>query len=133
MARSGGREDPGNVFGQLDDAEEGLDFHDLKETPPFDTSYFSILFTNPLFGAVDWGHTSEFRPVSKRPEGEWPFVVKASQDIGEITLHWEGEDYLFEDAWLVDEQNRETVKIEPGGSYAYTTKGAEAHFRIIIQ
>lgn len=129
IATSGDMEDPGNVFGQLETGTEGNDPHDLEELAPFGSKYLSVLFTNPLFSEVSWGFTTDFRGLTKNPQGVWPFVVKAHAGIQEVTIRWEGDDYLFKDAWLVDEQSGEMMNVKAGESYTFDIFDGERHFR----
>ena len=94
--------------------------------------FYIFLFTNPLFEQVDWGFTTDFRALTKNPKGVWPFVVKADAGIHEVTISWEGDEYLFGDAWLVDEQNGEMIKAMVGGSYTFVIEGGEHHFRFEV-
>ena len=125
-------EDPGNGLGQMDTAKDGNGPHDLEEPAPFGNQYLSILFTNPLFEQVNWGFTTDFRAMTKNLQGIWPFVVKAHAGIGEVTISWQGEDYLFNDAWLIDEHNGEMIKAIPGESYTFEIEGGEHHFRFEV-
>ena len=125
-------QDPGNVLGQLATALEGNDPHDLVEPLPFGSRYLSILFTNPLLEAVEWGYTTDFREQTKKRQGEWPFVVRASAGVDEVTLHWEGEDLLFENTWLVDESSGEVIKVQAGESYTFDVLGGEHYFRFDV-
>jgi hypothetical protein len=132
IASGGGLDDPGNVFGQIETASEGNDRHDLEEPVPFDSKYFSILFTNQLFEPVDWGFTTDFRAMTKHPRGVWPFVVKAYEGISEVTIHWEGNDDLFNDTWLVDEENGISIEAIAGESYTFEIEGGQHHFRFEV-
>jgi hypothetical protein len=129
---SGNMVDPGNVLGQLGTATEGNDPHDLEEPVPFDSKYLSALFTNPLFEQVDWGFTTDFRALTKRPRGVWPFVVKAHVGISEVTIHWEGKDDLFKNTWLVDEENGKFIRAKAGESYTVEIEGGEHRFRFEV-
>lgn len=133
IAESGELRDPGNVLGQLPDSNDGIDGHDLEEPAPFGSTYLSILFTNPLFEEVDWGYTSDFRSQTDTPYGEWPFVVKASSEFTEITLRWEGASGLFENAWLIDQQSGESIKVRAGESYRFDTDTGGNYFRFTLQ
>ena len=82
-----------------------------------------------MFSEVDWGFTTDFRGLKNQPQGVWPFVVKAYEGIDEVTIRWEGDDYLFEDAWLVDEHSGEMMKVKAGESYTFEITGGEHHFR----
>ena len=132
LATAGDMQDPGNVFGQLDTAREGNDPHDLEETAPFGSKYLSITFTNPMFAEVNWGYTTDFRRMTKRPQGTWPFVVRAYAGISEVTIHWEGDAELFENAWLIDEQSGDMMKVSAGQSYTFDISGGEHHFRFEV-
>ena len=132
LASSGSLVDSGNWLGQQRGVEDGLDARDLEEWTPFSSPYLSILFTNPLFDEVDWGYTRDFRKLTKQQQGEWPFVVRASSGISEVTLRWEGEAALFNNASLTDEISGETIAIEPGGGYTFEMNGTEHPFRIIF-
>jgi hypothetical protein len=132
VAESGSMEDAGNVLGQLSTADERLDTHDLEELAPFGNTYLSILFTNPRFPAVDWGFTSDFRAPTIKPAGEWPFVVRASDDVDEVTLRWEGDPAQLNVAWLVDMQTGLFVRTEPGGSYTFPTGAQDREFKFVI-
>ncbi|MEE8339651.1 MAG: hypothetical protein V3R56_05865 [Xanthomonadales bacterium] len=134
IASADGKQSRGNVFGQLSDSTDGLDRHDLGTLAPFGDSYLSVLFTNPLLGEADWGFVSDYRALTKKPAGAWPFVVRASSDVGAVTLSWEGEDRLFKKAWLLDEQTGVISEVKPGGSYTFTMdSGGESHFTIMLE
>jgi hypothetical protein len=132
IASAGNMEDPGNVLGQLETAGQGNDPHDLEEPLPYGDQYLSILFTNPLFEQVDWGFTTDFRAMTKNPQGIWPFKVKAHAGISEVTVSWQGEDHLFNDAWLVDEHSGEMIRVKAGESYSFDIEGGEHHFRFEV-
>ncbi len=129
VVSSGTMEDPGNVLGQRADAIDGNDPHDLEEPPPFGKKYLSVLFDNPLFTQVKWGFTTDFRKLTKEPEGIWPFVVKAYDGIREINIRLDGEEDLFEESWLVDEESGEVIKVHAGDSYTFDIQGGEHFFR----
>lgn len=132
IASAGDMKDPGNVLGQVSSAKEGNDAHDLEEPPPFGSHYLSVLFTNPLFGPVDWGFTTDFRAPTRQPSGVWPFVVRADASVTEATLRWEGEDYLFKNAWLVDEESGAMLPVKAGESYTFAIEGGVHHFRFEV-
>lgn len=133
IASADGKESRGNVFGQLSGSIDGRDRHDLETLEPFGNSYLGVLFTNPLLGEADWGFVSDYRALTKKPAGAWLFVVRASAEVGEVTLSWEGENRLFKKAWLLDEQTGEIHAVKPGGSYAFIMdSGGESHFTIML-
>jgi hypothetical protein len=132
VVESGELSDDGNWLGQAENAVDGLDSRDLEEWSPYSNPYLSIVFTNPLFDEVAWGYTTDYRAPTKNPEGEWPFVVRASSGINEVTLSWNGEKELFAKAWLVDEVSGKTIKIKQGGNYTFNMSGSEHPMRILI-
>lgn len=132
IAESGARQDAGNVLGQLSTAGDGLDSHDLEELAPFGDSHLSILFTNPAFPLVEWGYTSDFHAPTIKPTGEWPFVVRASDDVGEVTLRWEGDEAQLNVGWLIDLETGERVRTAPGASYTYTDGPEDREFVFAI-
>ena len=79
VAEQGSLRDPGNTLGQKPGSIDGQDSRDLEEPAPFGNTYLSVLFTNPLFEAVEWGFTTDFRTPTEPISGEWPFVVKTSK------------------------------------------------------
>ena len=131
-ATSGSLVDPGNFFGRKDDGSDDMDRHDLAEPQPFGDRYLTVLFTNSKLKGADWGYTSDFRKARNNPKGEWPFVVRASQDVEIVTLSWVGDDFLFEDAWLQDEGTGELFKVHSGESYTFEIEGGERHFTFEI-
>jgi len=132
IAESGRYRDGGNRLGQADNATDGLDSRDLEEWTPFSSPYLSILFINPLFDSVNWGYTSDYRGMTRQQQGEWSFVVRASGDIREVTLKWEGAATLFNNALLIDEFSGKTIAVIPGGSYTFDMTGGEHSFRIVF-
>jgi len=133
VAESGSHRDDGNWLGQLSGAKDGLDHRDLEEWTPYSDPHLSILFTNPLFDTVDWGYTTDYRELTATPQGEWPFVVRASDGITEVTLTWEGDTDLFDNAILIDEVSGETITVVPGDSYTFSISGGEHAFRLVFK
>jgi len=132
VAESGRYRDGGNRLGQADNATDGLDSRDLEEWASFSSPYLSILFINPLFDTVDWGYTTDYRGPTRQQQGEWSFVVRASGDISEVTLKWEGAATLFSNALLIDEFSGKTIAVVPGGSYTFDMTESEHSFRIVF-
>ncbi len=131
-AESEGKEDAGNLLGQLSTAVDGRDRHDLEELAPFGSSHLSILFTNPAFPNAEWGFTSDFRAPTIKPTGEWSFVVRASDDVGSVTLSWDGAPDLLGVGWLIDLETGDRMRTAPGGSYSYASGGADRAFLFAI-
>jgi len=128
IAESGSMRDSGNVLGQIDTAINGLDSHDLEELAPFGDRHLSILFTHSEFPTVDWGYTSDFRLPSIKPTGEWPFVVRASDNVGEVTLSWEGDPSILNSGWLIDMETGEYIRPVPGETYTYSNASEDREF-----
>ena len=113
--------------------EEGPDIHDLEALVPFGARYLSLTFENPLFPATDWGYTSDFRALKKRPRGKWPILVRASDDVEEVSLSWEGDKTLFKRAWIIDEQTGQKTRMKPGTSYVFDNADGENRFTVIVR
>lgn len=132
IAESGSKQDGGNVLGQLSTAVDGFDMHDLAELEPFGDSYLSIIFTNTRFPGGGWGFTSDLRALSIKPTGEWPFVVKASDDVDEVTLSWDGDPAQLNIGWLIDTETGERIRTTPGETYSYTNGPEDREFVFAI-
>ncbi len=131
-ATSGDMQDPGNLFGSIKGARTRNDINDLEEPAPFGERYLTVLFTNPKLKPVQWGYTSDFRRLKKKPGGNWPFVVKASADVSKVTLSWVGPDFVFEDAWLIDRESGRSLKVHSGEKYTFRMDGAQHRFSFEI-
>jgi len=133
VAESGRLKDKGNVLGQLHQSHDGRDGHDLEELAPLAPPYLTITFDNPAFEAVPWGHTTDFRGVTDSVQGEWLFTVRGLGISEEVTLRWQGEPALFENAQLIDEKTGEVVEASPGGNYTFRMDGSGVnHFRWVM-
>ncbi len=64
----------------------------------------------PLLTQLKRVYTVDFRKLTKKPEGVRPFVVKAYDGIREISIRLDGEEGLFEENWLVDEESGEVIR-----------------------
>ena len=66
-------EDHSNVLGQLHNSVDGLDSNDIKELAPFGhrqgSKYLSLTFEHDEFTDAGWGYTSDYRAITKQPEG----------------------------------------------------------------
>jgi hypothetical protein len=132
VAESGALQDPGNFFGRQQGSHQFADINDLVEPEPFGSRFLTVLFTNPKLRGADWGYTSDFRKVKKKPGGAWPFVVRASSHVSTVTLSWVGDDFLFDDAWLTDQETGESIKVHSAESYTFNMFGGERHFTFEI-
>lgn len=129
IVESGDSIDPGNVIGQLETAYDGQDKHDLKELTPFGSPWLSITFPHEDWEGSSWGFTSDYRAMSAKPQGSWRFVVRASADITDAMLTWQGPEEIIRKAKLVNEQTGKKVNIKADGSYWVDLSEGEAWFR----
>ena len=130
IASSGDKQDRGNVLGQWPGGEDGLDINDLEELQPFGNKYLSLTFENPAFPLTDWGHTSDFRALTRKPEGRWQIRVRASADVEQITLRWEGDARLLQKAWIKDEQSGRQIRMRHGSSHTFDNASGSNRFSI---
>ena len=136
IAESGTMRDRSNVLGQLHNSLDGLDSNDIEELTPFGYRsggrYLSLTFENDAFTDAGWGYTSDYRAMTKKPAGEWLFLVRASEDAQEITLRWEGNDKLLRGTILRDEQTGKKIPVRPDQSYTFSNAGGENRFTFIV-
>jgi hypothetical protein len=59
-------------------------------------------------------------------------VVRASSHVSTVTLSWVGDDFLFDDAWLTDQETGESIKVHSAESYTFNMFGGERHFTFEI-
>jgi PKD repeat protein len=133
IAESGKYRDEGNWFGQLESVEDGWDSRDLEELYPYSSPYLSILFTNPLFNDVSWGYTTDYRKLTRKPRGEWPFVVRASNDIREVSLSWQSDTLPVAGLMLIDEDTGKKTRVKAGVRYMFEISGGEHRFRLVLK
>ncbi|MFC1775846.1 PKD domain-containing protein [Pseudomonadota bacterium] len=133
LANSENFQDRSNILGQQANSRDGKDSNDIEELAPFGGRYLSLLFENDAFPDADWGYTSDIRTLNKKPSGEWPFVIRASADVEEITISWEGDSKLLKNATLIDKQSGENLKLKGIQSYRFPNSGGENHFTFIIK
>lgn len=119
IVESGSLKDPGNVLGQLSDSIDGQDKHDLKEKEPFSSPYLSVVFPHTEWEDSAWGYTTDFHAVNKTKEGSWEFTVKASENISEATLQWEGPEEILKKAILIDKETGKRIKLKKTKSYTF--------------
>jgi Metallo-peptidase family M12B Reprolysin-like len=130
---SGGQTDNGNLLGQLADAVNGIDHHDLQELAPQDASWLSLTFWNRAWKNEDvWGYTSDFRAPSHRAKGNWKFKVRGSEDKQEATLRWTGDEDVIRRARLIDKVTGEKIRLRDAESYTFPLTDGERRFRLNI-
>ncbi len=117
IVESGDFQDSGNVLGQLPDASDGQDKHDLVELEPFDDSYLTVIFPHDDWAGDAWAYTSDFHAVSRKPRGEWVFAVLSSIDVSQVSLRLEGPRKILRRASLTDLETGRKVRFNKG---AYT-------------
>ena len=128
VAESGDLRDADNVLGQLEDALDGYDYHDLPEPAPFDAPYLSIVFPHAEWAEQAGDYTSDFR--RPYPKGEWRFDVIGSGLTAPVTLRWAGDGQPIRRAVLVDEETGETLRVKPRGSFTFDMgEGGRRSFR----
>ena len=125
---SGSLKDPGNILGQLHDSVDGQDIHDLEEKVPFGSTYLSIVFPHKDFEGDGWGFTSDFHALEKNKKDRWVFVVKASEDVTEGTLHWKGPRDILRRAVLIDTETGKRMRLKKIENYRFKIKNGEHKF-----
>jgi PKD repeat protein len=133
IVSSGEKQDRGNVLGRLPDSEDGADLNDVEELAPFGSNYLSLTFDNPQLPAVSWGYTSDFRAPAKHAKGEWPILIRASSDVGEITLSWEGIEGPARKVWVRDEQTGLEHRLKADSEYKFQNVDGVNRFSIIVR
>jgi hypothetical protein len=119
-ATAEGMKDKGNVFGQLQDSEYGYDHHDLKELPPFEGSYLTVVFPHPEWNENANDYTSDFHPLSRKNRRDsWSFEVRTDDPEREISLSWAGPAWVMENSWLVDEATGDMIEVTSGQAYSF--------------
>ena len=130
---SGGQVDNGNLLGQLADAANGIDQHDLQELAPQDSSWLSLTFWNRAWRNEQvWGYTSDFRAPSHRARGNWKFKVRGSEDKEEATLRWTGDEDVIRRARLIDKATGERIRLRDVDSYTFPLTDGERRFRLNV-
>ena len=124
---SGSVKDPGNVLGQLHDSVDGQDIHDLEEKAPFGTSYLSIVFPHEDFEGGEWGFTTDFHAL-KNKKDHWTFVVKASANVTDGVLHWEGPKDILRKSVIIDKETGKRIKLKKVENYRFKIKNGEHKF-----
>ena len=128
-AESADLKDPGNVLGQLADALDGKDYHDLVEMAPFGGRYLSIVFPHPDWGAFAGDYASDFRAPHPTGAGEWLFDVIAAGLNAPVTLSWTSQGIALDRAALIDEATGERIAAAPGGTFTFTMADGRRSFR----
>ena len=137
--QSGDYEDPISSLGQKADAATLQDRYDLKELPPFDEPYMTLVFSHADWpGDTAGDYASDYHPVSGGKADEWPFVIHTSEALDELLISWEGPEEILRRSVLIDLDLG--VKIEPIGNkrsrstYLSTWNGmSERQFRWVLK
>ncbi len=129
VAEGGGLRDAGNLFGQLADSTDGRDLHDLVELSPFASPYLTAVFPQPDWGSQAGDYATDFHALApRRARDAWVFEVRASPEIAQVTLTWDGPRRILRRLRLIDEVTGRRVPMRPGGSYTFATDGAPRVF-----
>ena len=129
IAEGGGLRDAGNLFGQLADSTDDRDLHDLKELAPFAAPYLTVVFPQPDWGSQAGDYATDFHALRPRlTRDAWVFEVRASPEVAQVTLTWDGPRRILRRLRLIDRITGERVPMRPGGSYTYATDGAPRVF-----
>ncbi len=129
IAEADGLRDEGNLFGQLATSVAGPDLHDLKELPPFDSPYLTVVFPHPDWGNQAGDYATDFHRLSRRPHRHtWTFEVRASPGVEEVTLSWDGPARIVRRLRLFDQATGQRVPMRPGGSFSYVSDGSPRTF-----
>ena len=87
---------------------------------------------DPGPGEENWGYASDFRAYTRHAAGKWPFLVRASDDVQDITIRWEGKRSLLRQFILRNEQTGEKIRVRPNRSYTFSNSGGANLFTIGI-
>jgi len=129
IAESGDLRDAGNVLGWFRESVDGYDRHDLREMPPLDDRYLTLVFPHDDWGKHAGDYASDLRAWQGSGQTEWRFDILASELGGEVTLRWEGSPRILQYAQLVDEATGELIRVDPNGSYAFRMNTTRRAFR----
>ncbi|MEM7584132.1 MAG: hypothetical protein AAF560_12165 [Acidobacteriota bacterium] len=129
IAESEGLRDDGNLLGQLATSRRGPDLHDLKELPPFASPYLTVVFPKPDWGDHAGDYATDFHRLRRQPRRDvWRFEVRASPEIEEVTLSWDGPERIIRRLRLFDRTTGRRVPMRPDGSYTYLSDGEPRKF-----
>ncbi len=129
IAEADGLRDAGNLLGQLDGSLDGRDLHDLVELSPFAAPYLTVVFPQPDWGDQAGDYATDFHARKRRSARDsWVFEVRASPEVEQVTLSWEGPRRKVARLRLRDETAGRRVVMRPGGSYTFTMDGSPRVF-----
>ncbi len=129
IAEADGLRDAGNLLGQLDGSLDGRDLHDLVELPPFAAPYLTVVFPQPDWGDQAGDYATDFHALKPRwARDRWVFEVRASPEVEQVTLSWEGPRRKVARLRLRDETAGRKVVMRPGGSYTFAMDGSPRVF-----
>ena len=130
---SGDLEDPYNLVGQLRDAVDGPDDHDLPELAPFGAPWLSIVFPRPGWpGDLDL-LTGDLQEAGACREAIWPVEVRSDDPTRTVSLSWQdvvGAAGILPRLTLVDDRTGERIPLTPGGSHEFEMNGARRSFTL---
>ncbi len=129
IAEADGLRDDGNLYGQLPTSRTGPDLHDLKELAPFASPFLTVVFPHPTWGDQAGDYSTDFHRLRRHPRRErWIFEVRASSEVEEVTLSWDGPRSIVRRLRLFDQTTGRRVPMRPGGTYTYVSDGSPRTF-----
>ncbi|HPE70976.1 MAG TPA: FG-GAP repeat protein [Candidatus Competibacter sp.] len=127
--------DPANVLGQLADAEDGYDAHDLIErdpqTPlPPDGPQLSLVFPHPDWNTEAGDYNSDYHAFSAAAQTDaWDFEVRGNQ-TGLLRLRWQvSQPDALARGRLIDMETGATVPVGETEHYEFRLTGGVRVFR----
>lgn len=109
----------------------GQDKHDIKELEPFSDPHLSVVFPHEEWGETTWGYASDYHEATHKPEGEWVFAVRGSENFSDVTLTLDGPAEILRKGKLRDLESGKIVKLKNGSAnFAMTSDIHYFSFRI---
>lgn len=124
IVSGGGLTKRGTVLGQLSDASDGLDAHDLPELPPFGSPYLTVVFPHPEWGGPIQQYASDYRAHTRNRAGRWTLEVRSDDPTRQVTLDFEGSEHSLTRATLLDLATGRRIRLHKERSYTFTMTGA---------
>ena len=130
---SGDLEDRYNLVGQLRDAADGPDGHDLPELAPFGAPWLTIVFPRPGWpGDLD-RLTGDIQEAGACRTGSWPVEVRSDDPSRIVSLSWEdvvGTAEILPRLTLVDDHTGDRIPLTPGGRHEVVMERTHRSFTL---
>jgi hypothetical protein len=140
--QSGELVDAGNLLGQLRDAAQGFDRHDLRELEPFAEDYLTVVFPHPRWGEHADDYTTDFHPSAPTTRADlWRFEVRSGEPGREVTLSWNGPTEVLLRCRLLDLGDPEVgrsrpavaaVTVTPDCTYTFVMEGTRRQLAWVV-